>query len=401
MTVINIPTVSNIPAIIRRGSIGRVSVEFVDCDGNPVDASSLVLTVSCGDQPFYTEDFFQAFVPPLTHRIFKYAGTTGIYAIDWGDLAFAAQLDGVGGSYPTGFVGGETLRLQIDNTVETVLFTALDQTLVQVITKINSVLGTVLGQNVAFDNGAGQLRLISKKKGRTAFVVIMSPGTSASVAAALGMPLGTVVIGTERFGESSSSQTWLFEWAGADALHPSEQIRIIQTVHVLPGVVFQMLPQLRLMIDKVVKLVDPSSGCFLGYTDTQLLQYLIGGIQTINGYQPSIFFDFDTFPYSQFGSILIEAAMMWGVVSQQLFAVDTDVPSYSDQGASFVINHQQPLANYLNQLSARLDRNIPAFKLHFISTGSVVTEMGPNFRLSQLLSASPSGALFRNLFFRG
>src|SRR3972149_1636508 len=116
MTVINIPTVSNIPAIIRRGSVGRVSVEFVDCDGNPVDASSLVLTVSCGDQPFYTEDFFQAFVPPLTHRIFKYAGTTGIYAIDWGDLAFAAQLDGVGGSYPTGFVGGETLRLQIDNT---------------------------------------------------------------------------------------------------------------------------------------------------------------------------------------------------------------------------------------------------------------------------------------------
>jgi hypothetical protein len=162
-----------------------------------------------------------------------------------------------------------------------------------------------------------------------------------------------------------------------------------------------MLPQLRLAIDKARKLVNNEDGLFLGYTESQLFRFLMGGMQTINAYQPSIFFDPNTFPYDQFGSILVEAALMWGVISQTLFAVDTDVPSYSDQGQSFVINHQAPLANYLNSLSARLDRNIPLFKLHFINTGTVLTQMGPSFRLNMLLDAAPSGSLFRNVYFKG
>lgn len=394
------PLAQNTPVFIRKNAVGRVQVEVLDTGGCPIDAASLVLQVLDGcDRPIYEEDFFQVLYPPAQHRIIKVAGVEGTYYIDWGDQLFQATLQAVGGTYPTGFVGGERLRLQIDNEVQTVVFQATDQTLADVITRINSVFGPPLGVPVAFDVG-GELLLRSKKTGRWAFVVVMTPGTDAVVATTLGVPLGSINIGTGREGESNSTAIWLFDWSATDGVHASETKRIIQTVYVLPGVFFQMLPQLRFLIDKVAKLVDLNSNCFLGYTDQQLLLCLLGGLQIINTYQPAVYFSPDTFPYQSFGSILIEASLLWGTTSQMFFAIDTDVTSYSDQGASFVINHQAPLAQYLNTLSARLDRMIPQFKLHFVNLGATVTQMGPNFRLNQVLQAAPSGALFRNVFFR-
>jgi len=73
----------------------------------------------------------------------------------------------------------------------------------------------------------------------------------------------------------------------------------------------------------------------------------------------------------------------------------------SDQGNSFVIDHGTKLAAFLNTVSGRLDRIIPQMKLHFVRTGSLHIQAGTNFRLAQLLQASPNGAVFRNVFFRG
>lgn len=394
------PLAQNTPVFIRKNAVGRVQIEVLSSEGCGVDAASLVLQVLDGcDRPVYEEDFFQVLYPPAQHRIVKVAGVDGTYYIDWGDRLFQATLQAVGGVYPTGFVGGERLRLQIDSEVQTVTFQATDQTLADVIVRINSVFGPILGVPVAFDNG-GQLLLRSKKTGRWAFVVVLVPGTDAAATTALGLPYGSINIGTGYEGESSCTAIWLFDWAASDGVHSSEIKHIIQTVYVLPGVFFQMLPQLRIILDKAAKLVDPKSGCVLGYTDQQLLLALLGGLQTINAYQPAVYFTPDTFPYQQFGSVLIEAALLWGTTSQMFFAIDTDVTSYSDQGASFVINHQGPLTQYLNSLSARLDRIIPQFKLHFVNLGATVTQMGPNFRLNQVLQAAPSGALFRNVFFR-
>lgn len=394
------PLAQNVPVFIRKNSVGRVQIEVTDSNGCGVDAASLVLQVLDGcDRPIYEEDYFQQLYPPMQHRIVKVAGADGTYYIDWGDQLFAAALQASGGVYPTGFVGGERLRLQIDNEVQTVTFQVTDQTLSDVAARINGVFGPLLGVPVAFDNG-GQLLLKSKKTGRWAFVVVMTPGTDAVVSTALGIPLGSINLGTGHEGESNSTTIWLFDWAATDGVHSSEIKHVIQTVYVLPGVLFQMLPQFRFILDKVSKLVDLKSGCFLGYTDQQLLLALLGGLQTINAYQPAVYFSPDNFPYQSFGSTLLEAALLWGTTAQMFFAIDTDVTSYSDQGANFVINHQGPLTQYLNTLSARLDRMIPQFKLHFVNLGSTVTQMGPNFRLNQVLQSAPSGALFRNVFFR-
>jgi hypothetical protein len=200
-------------------------------------------------------------------------------------------------------------------------------------------------------------------------------------------------------GETDTPQDLLFNWS-VIATTGSEEVNTTQVVKVVSASTLSLLPYFSLLIDKAVKLVDGSQQVFLGYTQAQLIQYLEGGLQTINQYQPYGFFTFETFPISQFRQILLESALLVGVMSQTLFAVDTDVPSYSDQGESFTINHQAPLAQFLNNLAQKLDKSIPAFKLHFVSTGTVKTEMGPSYRLQSVLSASPSGSLFRNLVFR-
>lgn len=190
-----------------------------------------------------------------------------------------------------------------------------------------------------------------------------------------------------------------FLTGGVDA---SEELVVCQNVRVITHRVCSLLQKLRLQIDKALKLVstDPEHPCYLGYTEGQLVTYIEQGLQIINAYQPSGTFNLDSYPYNHYGFTLIEASLMAGVMSQQLFAIDTDIPNWSDQGNTFVIQHQPQLAQYLNWLSQRLDKMIPMLKLNFVTSGSLHIEAGPNFRLAQLIDAAPSGALFRNVFFK-
>lgn len=179
-----------------------------------------------------------------------------------------------------------------------------------------------------------------------------------------------------------------------------ERTDLIQPFRVITTRIASLIPALRQMIDKSHKLIDTANDCFLGYTDAQLVSYLDGGVQTINAYQPSVTFTLEDFPFA-YRQILIDAALITGVMSQQLFAIDSDIPNYNDQGTSFVISHQPQLAAFLNQVTQRLDKLIPMMKLQLITSGSVHVQMGPGFRMQQLLDAAPSGALFRNMYFRG
>lgn len=103
-----------------------------------------------------------------------------------GGLATSAQVDGSGGSYPTGFTGGETLDIDIDNggTI-TVTFDAADQLLPAVINRINAataLAGVVDGggnpATVARDNGSGELRLLSSTTGVSSEVEVIAGGTA-------------------------------------------------------------------------------------------------------------------------------------------------------------------------------------------------------------------------------
>lgn len=161
-----------------------------------------------------------------------------------------------------------------------------------------------------------------------------------------------------------------------------------------------LINKFRLLIDKTHKLVnnDPNDPCYLGYSNGQLWQFLTSGLQIINSYQPYGVFTFCNFPYGNYDFILMETSLLAGMMSQSMFAIDTDVPQFSDQGNAFVITHYTQLAQYINWLSQRLNTMIPQFKLHFVQTGSMHMVAGPNMRLATLITAAPSGSLFRNFY---
>jgi len=175
---------------------------------------------------------------------------------------------------------------------------------------------------------------------------------------------------------------------------------VYTNVKIVPPIVLSIINKFRLLIDKSMKMInsDPNDPCYLGYTDGQLVQYLTSGFQIINSYQPYGTFTWYNFPYQNYDFILLETSLIAGMMSQSAYAIDTDIPQWNDQGNAFVITHYTQLAQYLNFLMQRLDKLIPQFKLHFVQSGSLHIEAGPNYRLATLLAAAPSGALFRNTF---
>lgn len=198
--------------------------------------------------------------------------------------------------------------------------------------------------------------------------------------------------------ETDVEGEWIFNWQVR--LDTSGEVTsVIQKVDVISTKIASLIPDLRLLIDKSRKVIQPVNDCYLGYTDSMLASFLRGGLENINAYQPSLTFTFADFPLT-YRQILIDSALITGVMSQQLYAIDTDIPAYSDQGTSFVIVHQPQLASFLNQITGRLDRLIPQMKLQLLRSGHLHVQNGPNTRLNTLVESAPSGSLFRNLWFR-
>lgn len=73
----------------------------------------------------------------------------------------------------------------------------------------------------------------------------------------------------------------------------------------------------------------------------------------------------------------------------------------SNQGNTYDIQHFAKLESFANALEARLEVQIPLMKLQYVSSGQLHIEMGPSFRLAQLLQASPAGNIFRDVFVAG
>jgi len=131
-----------------------------------------------------------------------------------GSAATAAQVDAVGATYPTSFVGGETLLWDLDNVgLMTVTFDAADQSLAQVVNRINSI-AALNGHAtpVASANG-GQLRLTSPTTGATSEIDIQG-GTGL---ATLGLSIGVTVGVNANPGTSNVAVTRPADPAGATA----------------------------------------------------------------------------------------------------------------------------------------------------------------------------------------
>ena len=102
--------------------------------------------------------------------------------------ADVARVDGVGGTFPTAFAGGETLDLTIDGTNFLTTFDAADQTAAQVAARINAAAALAgLAAPRAIVATSGQLELTSVNTGAQGSVEVVG-GTGA---ATLGLSVGT------------------------------------------------------------------------------------------------------------------------------------------------------------------------------------------------------------------
>jgi len=206
--------------------------------------------------------------------------------------------------------------------------------------------------------------------------------------------------------ETDTTGQYLFVWSVVGPAG-TEEVQRVQTVEVISALMMSTIEVLRVQVDKTHKdiSVAPDDFCPLGYTDAWLLQYLRGGLQLMNAYQPyPCWGHLTAFLMGKGGAYylqtLIDSSMVVAVNAQTLFAIDSDIDTWSDQGNSFIIGHQPKLAAFNQAMTQRLDKIIPQMKLHFVNSGSVKTEVGPNFRLNALVQMSPNGATFRNVFTR-
>jgi len=222
--------------------------------------------------------------------------------------------------------------------------------------------------------------------------IIKPAGTTGDYYIGWGDPLAPVNVPTQT--ETNLVRDLFFIWRAIGGVG-TEPAVVLQVVKVLDPRVLAYLPSFRLQIDKAVKIVEEATNLFGGYSDAQLLMYLEGGLNVINLYQPNTNILLENYPFKTHGQLLIDTATLVALQSQTLFSIDTDLVNYSDQGYSFSINHQQPLQSFLSFLQQRLDRLVPLFKLNFATMGSIHIQAGVSFRLLQLLSAAPSGILFR------
>jgi len=190
----------------------------------------------------------------------------------------------------------------------------------------------------------------------------------------------------------------LFQWQATMAKGQGS-VSIVQVAKIASPKAFSVLPYFRLELDKALKQVNYDQAR-TGYTDAQLMGYLSLAVTEINAYQPITSLTLDSFPTQQFMMILIWTAVLIALLSQGLFAIDTDI-DYSDRGASFRNDHTSKIQSFIQMVTSRLEARMTQFKLQYAPIGVVKIEPSVSFRLATVLNAAPSGSLFRNLFQSG
>lgn len=192
---------------------------------------------------------------------------------------------------------------------------------------------------------------------------------------------------------NTAPKRYMLTW-GYSETSTSEVYYAISHLYVVSPLTYKWIPRLKLQIDKAVK---TNNYQFIGYTDAELYYFLQGGVDEINSFPPITGFIIDTYPES-FGQLLINSATVVGLISQKLFAVDTDVMTYSDQGFSYNLDHFARYNSVMTELLAHIKDQMRKFKMEFSCIGSVNVQAVPFFPAAVMLKTSPRGSLFRNLF---
>jgi hypothetical protein len=171
---------------------------------------------------------------------------------------------------------------------------------------------------------------------------------------------------------------------------------------------FKYASMLRLQVDKAQKEVSdeienmdqsdfaPAVPFRFGVDDKDLIYYLEQGLHYINLVPPYTSFSIDTYPFANYGGLLIDSAIIAYLVSQGIFAIDTDY-NYALGGNSFVIDHFSKLSAMQAALLNRFNLMVIKFKQQFRSPGTVKFQYLPGGIRARAIRSLPDG-FFSRLF---
>ena len=184
-------------------------------------------------------------------------------------------------------------------------------------------------------------------------------------------------------------------------LNGGGRIETYRLLRVLENCYYRIMPYLRLQLDKARK---SQMGASLDlqaedynfnnldweYRDAHMAAYLDLGCQMINLISPQTYFTVPNFPFAMFGQLLIEAAMISALDSQQLFAVDTDF-DYSLGGNAIRVDHLAGLSGFARELVDRFNMQVKVFKQRYRSKGTALIQVQYGIGLGRFLNVVPSG----------
>lgn len=402
----------------------RVEIAAYSERGRPIDPKKITLSVcDASGCPYFTEVFHPTGPNPVPSRIQR--ADKGLYYFPFGaDNAngFPATLYGKNAPpAPWDISVNNQLRLALDSRAFIVVTlassTPTQATPADVINSINKALadsptyGCNYSQVARFFNGV--LFLVSPMRynpQKSSVQVDITVANNASPAIFGYLPTtgiysvtyqqcaGDVNVQLVQSNRTQSTGDFLFHWQVVCGPNMGSQ-SIIQVVKIASPRALSILPYFRTELDKALKQVG-NDRARTGYTDSQLMGYLTLAVTEINAYQPITNMTIDNFPSDSFKMILIWTALLVALISQGLFAVDTDI-NYSDRGASFQIDHTSKIQSFITTIINRLEQRMQSFKLQYAPVGLVKIEAGASARLAEILSAGPSGTLFRGLFSGG
>ncbi len=400
-------------------AVTRVQISISDATGRPIDPKELRLTVMDPyNLPLFTDVLYPGLGEepgPLPARIKRAA--RGQYYFPFGadnscgtPATFCGNVPPVA---PWNLTGANVLRVSFDSKAFlNVTIVANDLAAVTPLEVVNSI-NAALIQSATYGKMYGRVARYTDRLFLTSPLVHNVQQSQVKVDQTVGSNAATLLFGPTPVqvvvsGNTNSPEIYrllsnktdcpgdvLFNWQ-VTAAQGLGSASVIQVVKVASPHAFAILPYFRTEIDKALKSVNQDMAR-TGYTDAQLMGYLALAVTEINAYQPITNLSLESFPTRDFMMILIWAATLIALISQGLFAVDTDI-EYSDRGASFRLDHAGKLQSYIQMVTSRLEARLPAFKLQYASVGTVKYEIGANYRISQLLNAAPEGSLFRGIW---
>lgn len=173
-----------------------------------------------------------------------------------------------------------------------------------------------------------------------------------------------------------------------------------QLIRVVPTSTLDALSDLRLLLDKSQKYYNEKvpTPTRIGFSMGMLVMFLELGLSYINNTPPyPTWATLEYFP-REYKSLLVRSALMHGLLSQYLYATDTDITNYSDNGLSYVKQHAPQLFQALQSIKEDLKAEIPKFKMQFVNIGSVVMRNTISYRWDTLIQNAPAGATLRGFF---